>query len=92
MITLTRKEAQPEPEPVAFMDNFGQVFNPDEGQCYIRWKMRDRLPSEEIPTPLYTASPQRKWVGLTDEEINAAWDSNLSFARAIEAKLKEKNA
>lgn len=43
--------------------------------------------SSEIVAP-----PKREWVGLTDEEINAAWDSNLSFARAIEAKLKEKNA
>ena len=34
---------------------------------------------------------KREWVGLTDDEINEAWDSNLSFARAIEAKLKEKN-
>jgi len=48
--------------------------------------------------PLYLAAPQREWVGLTDEEI---WGSgsrlSLSesgmreFARAIEAKLKEKN-
>ena len=43
--------------------------------------------------------PQREWVGLTVEEIEAAGKesrkSNLllpySFARAIEAKLKEKN-
>ena len=42
---------------------------------------------------------QRKWVGLTDEEIEtlAKWaDKNaapwhLEFARAIEAKLKEEN-
>ena len=38
----------------------------------------------------------REWVGLTDEEIRALdEDSNLytmpAFARAIEAKLKEKN-
>tara|TARA_R110000868_G_scaffold10768_2_gene52214 strand:+ start:573 stop:830 length:258 start_codon:yes stop_codon:yes gene_type:complete len=42
--------------------------------------------------------PQRTWVGLTDEEIqkivlaahgNADW--TIVFARAIEAKLKEKN-
>ena len=100
MITFTREEAQPEPEPVAFMDNFGQVFNPDEDQCYIRWKMRDRLPPEEVPTPLYTASPQREWVGLTDDEILEEYrqsygdDGNLTdvyFAHAIEAKLKEKN-
>jgi hypothetical protein len=43
---------------------------------------------------LYTA-PQRTWVGLTNEEISAIdWKSNETlhdFARAIEAKLKEKN-
>jgi len=41
----------------------------------------------------------REWVGLTDEEINsvcykrdwtAPW-TNTTFARAIEAKLREKN-
>ena len=39
--------------------------------------------------------PQRTWVGLTDEEISAIdWKSDETlhdFARAIEAKLKEKN-
>ena len=36
---------------------------------------------------------QRQWVGLTDEEINtaASCQSWRPFARAIEAKLKEKN-
>ena len=46
--------------------------------------------------PLYTAPPKREWVGLTDAEIH---DMNgyeedrrmYRFARAIEAKLKEKN-
>ena len=41
------------------------------------------------------ASAKREWVGLTDEDIEAAyWQTNPSlerFARAIEAKLKEKN-
>ena len=46
--------------------------------------------------PLYTAPPQRKFIGLTDEEIeDACWtevDQRMrSFARAIEAKLREKN-
>ena len=49
--------------------------------------------------PLYTAPPKKEWVGLTDQEINsvcykrdwtAPW-TNTTFARAIEAKLKEKN-
>jgi len=38
---------------------------------------------------------KREWVGLTDEElelINDCGDTDsLKFARAIEAKLKEKN-
>ena len=44
-------------------------------------------------TPLYTTPPQRTWVGLTDEEIDGCdWgQSERDFARAIEAKLKEKN-
>ena len=45
--------------------------------------------------------PKRTWVGLTDEEIDKAWRSvdytvpwdqhRIDIARAIEAKLKEKN-
>jgi hypothetical protein len=41
---------------------------------------------------------EREWVGLTDEEILDLWIANHkdtgatdAFARAIEAKLKEKN-
>jgi hypothetical protein len=56
----------------------------------------------EPGTPLYTTPPaaQRQWVGLTDEEIRHINRSTMSlpieevlnsFARAIEAKLKEKN-
>ena len=49
--------------------------------------------------PLYLAPPKRELVGLTDEEIQAerhkldptaGWTYDR-FARAIEAKLKEKN-
>lgn len=44
-------------------------------------------------TPL--TPPQRPWVGLTDEEIDliymGAGKNDLRRARAIEAKLKEKN-
>ena len=52
-------------------------------------------------TLLYTAPPQREWQGLTDEEILEEYrqsygdDGDLTdvyFARAIEAKLKEKNS
>ena len=45
--------------------------------------------------------PKREWVGLTDEEVseiidreigfNSCWGPEEAFARAIEAKLREKN-
>jgi hypothetical protein len=44
---------------------------------------------------LEEAQTKKEWVGLTDEEIDsiAVGDAHeiLTFARAIEAKLKEKN-
>jgi hypothetical protein len=65
----------------------------------------DNTPSMVV-TPLYTAPPQREWVGLTEDEaievrikcvntpkelahLEYGWAVN--YARAIEAKLKEKN-
>ncbi len=48
-----------------------------------------------------TLLPRREWVSLTDEEVskiidaeigfNSCWGPEEAFARAIEAKLKEKN-
>ena len=48
-------------------------------------------------TPLYTAPPKKEWVSLTDDEIYEAVENSNSvlvkdMARAVEAKLKEKNA
>ena len=51
---------------------------------------------------VWHGQPQKKeWVGLTDEEVseiinreigfNSCWGPEEKFARAIEAKLKEKN-
>jgi hypothetical protein len=44
------------------------------------------------PQGIYYTPPQRTWVGLTDDD-EIPWDGvdAKSFARAIEAKLKEKN-
>lgn len=57
--------------------------------------------AQEGYTPLYTTPPQREWQSLTDEECKAVGQifendnghvqSWLSFARAIEARMKEKN-
>ncbi len=66
---------KPKPEPMAWTN-----------------KMSIDVPNQ----PLYTA-PQRTWVGLTDEEVNKLVDDEdwynfpHEFAKAIEAKLKEKN-
>ena len=60
------------------------------------------IPEEQIYTigPLYIPPPQRPWVGLTDDEIalivaecasSAHRHDDFSFARAIEAALKERN-
>ena len=79
----------PEPEPVAWMYNGNlHEFDPSD------WAKGEVI-------PLYTAPPQREWQWLTDEEIEQSMKQayaivqgrNLegAFARAIEAKLKEKN-
>jgi hypothetical protein len=57
--------------------------------CAMLRQMHDALALSSLP-------PQRKWVGLTeDERVAIMWDlaypSRDSLARAIEAKLKENN-
>jgi hypothetical protein len=84
-----------EQEPVAYMY---------ESVCGNDFITRCAAPSyAKNIRPLYTHPPQRTWVGLTDEEIKSCWheacqtDLELTsqlvvyFAKAIEAKLKEKN-
>ena len=74
-----------ETEPVAWMHNFiDDVIiknRPTDITCNAgRW------------TALYTAPPQREWVGLTDKEIEDCLEMSIQgTCRAIEAKLKEKN-
>jgi hypothetical protein len=97
--------AQPEPEPVAWMtivDNL-KVWE-DKYQIHPVKQNGDWF---QFPVYLPgTALPQREWQGLTDEQIKEItkqfalslafpYDSPTTpemFARAIEAKLREKNA
>ena len=82
--------AQPEQEPVAWM-----VYTLDGKSVFVTDNPTDFSPTHKA-LPLYTAP--RQWQGLTDEEI---WElaahcldsvaGRMQFARAIEAKLKEKN-
>ena len=80
---LAEQPAQQQ-EPVAWKDRtYGNLHHQNFGNSI----------------PLYTSPPAQPWVGLTDEQIQAIafeavkdnWDW-LKFARAIEAKLREKNA
>lgn len=95
---LRARLAQPEQEPVATVYDAYDTTG-------IDWHCKN---APSTGTKLYTAPPQRdeapakavEWQGLTDEEINtiAATPAAIpgsyvhSFARAIEAKLKEKNS
>jgi hypothetical protein len=86
---------QPEQEPEWY-------HGVDKHGCN-RFYHKTEARTSEFNTPLYTTPPKREWVGLTDEEI---WETvsrigtsdsdvnpyaKLADARAIEAKLKEKN-
>jgi hypothetical protein len=77
-------------------DGYGYLYTDmGFGSGWIEWTKRSHKDAE----PLYTTPPQRTWVGLTDKEIGVLWfeandqDNSMikHFARAIEAKLKEKN-
>jgi len=76
-------------EPIAF-------FDPQKG---FHWAKHTKVTAPTIvdvePLSLYA---QRTWVGLTEEEAIELlpvgdWEieSTLEFAKAIEAKLKERN-
>ena len=82
--------SQPEQEPVARVINKGPKI-----RHYAKLTETGELLADG--TQLYTALPKRPWVGLTDDEIDLAWPSPAgtnsirAVAKAIEAKLKEKN-
>jgi len=87
--------AQPEQEPVAMrydFDGYGWLYI-DNGSG-SNW--REKIKNAE---PLYAAPPQRKWVGLTDDEIKEIIGSYAGPIKGytrelfdkIEAKLREKN-
>ena len=83
--------AQPEQEPVAWMDEDGDVLSAN---------IVDGKGLRNIP--LYTTPPQRTWVGLTDEDRNdclvsadpceaLAEPEALQLMEDVESKLKDKN-
>ena len=104
--SLRARLAQPEPEPFEYwnavegwvkIDEVRQHF--DTAGCGTIYKT-----GGEDRVPLYTAPPQREWVGLTSDEIRCiieaseitlknycSEDKQIEYARAIETKLRGKN-
>ena len=79
MEALRQALAQPDQSPLVWMNKYGHVAS---------------FQNEEYKDPLYTAPPKREWVGVTYDEVYefvCTTDSYIDFAKAIEAKLKEKN-
>jgi hypothetical protein len=85
-------------EPVTWGVDWGKA---GDASCVSIIK---RLPDGRIEVMAVEYGPQRPWQGLTDEEVDRALDAakvpelpggyesvELEIARAIEAKLKEKN-
>ena len=89
------------PEAIAWM-----VYTQDGQSVYVTDNPTD-IQEGQRALPLYTAPPQRPWVGLTDKEILAddvlryyfglnggagpVSKSGRKIVDALEAKLKEKN-
>ena len=83
---------QPELEPVAY-----RYWN-EHNKCYFFCEHQESDGS--VYEPIFSIPPQRKeWQGLTNTEYEAmaeqyvtnCYFDTLKYARAIEAKLKEKN-
>jgi hypothetical protein len=85
--TIKKALAQPAQEPV------GEAHLMQEGFTHCIWS-EGVVP---VDTKLYTAPPQREWVGLTQKEVQEIHDTYhkrmgpQEFASMIGAKLKEKN-
>lgn len=102
----TTPKEQPEQEPVAWRTFDGEggydYRSYDDNENYAaEWAQRNPRHVDWVE-PLYTAPQRREWVKMTDAEIFASLKATFgddvkltpgfrAFARAIEAKLKEKN-
>ena len=85
---------KPEQEPVAWLVQYSNKHE-------FVWGQKPQWIADAIGIePLYTTPQPRTWVGLTDDQVSAIADQHpvegfdpsiMAFARAIEAKLREKN-
>ena len=88
--------SQPEQEPYCYVYEYDSAFGLHR-EFYPGPYNGKQKPDRTVP--LYTHPPRREWQGLTEEEIlltsvefaASHQQDDVAFARAIEAKLKEKN-
>ena len=89
---------QPAQEPVAWIYKGEKSFDGNKwsDEYELTASKQVALWKDKDAKPLYTAPPQRPWVGLTDDEIveihSAAEGQSVGVATGLtERKLKEKN-
>jgi hypothetical protein len=90
-VEVLRQALETEQKPVAWLSEGGDVSRSKRYMDEMGFKCN----------PLYTAPPNKEWVGLTDDAVFELADTNLyeggknfgvlAFAKAIEQALKEKN-
>ena len=92
----TRKPSSPSAEWLPLYATPPQQEAKDEPvackECHLKDTVYDLLGDLKVANLKLSVRSQRTWVGLTDED-EIPWDGvdAKSFAKAIEAKLKEKN-
>ena len=93
---------QEQGEPVAFKIYLPKVPRQDVNHGLLPWVYDQDPSSGNVAsmwvTPVKNTPQQRTWVGMTEQEqgaimedLNAHGTNLYHFAKAIEAKLKEKN-
>jgi hypothetical protein len=76
---LRQALAQPEQEPVAWMEDSIEFYAKDH-------------PTNSCTIPLYTAPPSKPWVDLTNDEAAECWTTSAIMTwKRIQDKLREKN-
>ena len=74
-------------QPVAWT-NKENLLDLKSGVCSHMYAKKE----DDDDLPLYTAPPQREWVGLTEDEAAQCWDASaVETWKNIEAKLWQKN-
>ena len=89
-------QQEQEQEPVAWVDEASIAWLAEHPRGIITTRLvKQKSPERQMA--MYAEPPRREWRSLTNEEIYPLYNEPrsdaeiLEFARAIEAKLKEKN-